>query len=171
MEEMCLDVMQTPAGPLYILCDGDGLRALSFNKPEKPLSSDKAAGADWCKETRRQLKEYFAGERRQFLLPLCVKLTPFQKEVYTALNGVPYGKTITYGELARSMGRPRAARAVGQALRCNPVLLVIPCHRVLGADGGLTGYAGPANTSIKSWLLDLERRAATQPSTQSENPY
>lgn len=159
MDTLFYDVMDTPLGPLHMLCAPDGLRALSFETPEPSIRfEDAAVGSKLCAETRRQLEEYFAGKRKAFSLPLSPKLTAFQKTVFDALCDVPYGETISYGELAARIGRPRAARAVGQALRRNPVAIVIPCHRVLGADGSLTGYSGPYRTADKAWLLEHEKR-------------
>lgn len=105
-------------------------------------------------ETRQQLAEYFAGERREFTIPWEVRGTPFREQVWRELAGVGYGETVSYGELARAIGRPRAARQVGQAVGANPLSIVLGCHRVLGADGSLTGYRGGLHR--KSWLLQLE---------------
>ncbi len=107
------------------------------------------------KEAARQLKSYFAGELKEFSLPLEPSGTDFMKQVWTALCGIPYGKTATYGEIAGKVGRPKAARAVGLANNRNPIPIFIPCHRVIGADGSLTGYAG--GLDMKKKLLDLEK--------------
>lgn len=106
------------------------------------------------KRVREELREYFAGERRDFDLPLKYDGTAFQRAVWAELLRIPYGRTCSYGELARAIGRPKAARAVGQACRVNPIVILIPCHRVTGADGELTGFAG--GTDIKKALLELE---------------
>lgn len=105
-------------------------------------------------KTRGELAEYFAGERRTFDLPIRYAGTPFQKAVWAELLRIPYGETRTYGQLAVALGRPKAARAVGGACHNNPIVLLIPCHRVLGADGSLTGFAG--GTDTKKALLSLE---------------
>ena len=105
-------------------------------------------------ETRRQLAEYFAGERREFDLPLETGGTGFQRQVWAALAFVGYGETVTYAELARAMGRPGAARAVGAALARNPLPLVVPCHRVVGSRGDLRGFAG--GLACKRYLLEIE---------------
>ena len=105
-----------------------------------------------------QLEEYLAGRRREFDLPLDLQGTDFQKEVWRAIARIPYGQTKSYQDLAREIGRPNAARAVGAACGANPVPLVVPCHRVLGSGGGLTGFGG--GLPWKKWLLDLERAAA-----------
>jgi len=106
-----------------------------------------------------QLAEYFAGARRSFDLRLDPRGTPFQRAVWDAVAAIPYGETRSYGELARALGRPAAARAVGAANGANPLAPIIPCHRVVGADGGLTGYGG--GLAMKRHLLDLERATAT----------
>jgi len=106
-------------------------------------------------QTADELGEYFAGERQSFDVPLDPAGTPFQRSVWEALAGIPYGTTRTYGELARSIGRPDAARAVGAANGCNPISIMIPCHRLVGADGTLVGYAG--GLDAKRWLLDHEQ--------------
>jgi methylated-DNA-[protein]-cysteine S-methyltransferase len=103
---------------------------------------------------KRQLGEYFAGRRRSFDLELAPRGTPFQLKVWAALREIPYGETRSYGELARGLGRPRASRAVGAANGANPIPIVIPCHRVVGCDGSLTGFGG--GLAVKALLLDLE---------------
>ncbi|MBR5224677.1 MAG: methylated-DNA--[Clostridia bacterium] len=105
-------------------------------------------------EARRQLEEYFSGARSAFDLPLCIRGTAFEQSVYHALLSVPYGETRTYGELARMIGRPGAARAVGRACGQNPLLIFVPCHRIVGTGGRLTGFA--AGTEAKRTLLLLE---------------
>ena len=104
---------------------------------------------------RDQLGEYFAGRRRLFDIPLALEGTPFQQRVWNALCEIPYGETISYGELARRIGHPSAVRAVGLANGSNPIAIIVPCHRVIGANGTLTGYGGGLPT--KARLLDLER--------------
>jgi methylated-DNA-[protein]-cysteine S-methyltransferase len=106
--------------------------------------------------TRAQLEEYFAGDRTSFDLPVRLAGTPFQHEVWQALRAIPYGATISYGELAQRIGRPAAVRAVGLANGKNPVSIVVPCHRVIGSDGSLTGYGG--GLERKRYLLELEQR-------------
>ncbi len=106
------------------------------------------------REAARQIDQYLAGERRAFSLPYALTGTPFQREVWEALASIPYGETITYAELARRLGRPKAVRAVGRACGQNPLSLILPCHRVMGARGRLTGYAG--GVEIKERLLQLE---------------
>lgn len=107
------------------------------------------------KEAAEQLKSYFAGELKEFTLPLAPSGTDFMRQVWAALCEIPYGKTATYGEIAEKIGRPKAARAVGLANNRNPIPIFIPCHRVIGADGSLTGYRG--GLEMKKILLDLEK--------------
>ena len=107
-------------------------------------------------QCKMQLDEYFRGERKAFDLPLAPKGTDFQKKVWNALQKIPYGETKTYGEIAAAVGNPKAARAVGMANNKNPIGIIIPCHRVVGADGKLVGYAGGMDK--KEWLLQLERK-------------
>ena len=106
-------------------------------------------------EAEEQLNEYFAGVRREFDLPLAAKGTAFQQTVWAQLRKIPYGEVRTYGQLAAALGNPKASRAVGSAFHPNPLCIVVPCHRVIGADGSLTGYA--EGLDIKEYLLELER--------------
>ena len=121
-------------------------------------------GADWVEDdaafrhVRQQLDEYFAGTRTSFDVPFELDGTPFQKQVWEALIAIPYGETIDYGEQARRIGRPGAARAVGAANGRNPISIIVPCHRVIGANGSLTGYGW--GTDRKAWLLEHERGRA-----------
>jgi methylated-DNA-[protein]-cysteine S-methyltransferase len=108
------------------------------------------------KEAARQLEGYFAGELKEFTLPLSPEGTEFMKRVWAALCDIPYGKTASYKDIAEKIGAPKAARAVGLANNRNPIPVIIPCHRVIGADGSLTGYAG--GLDMKQKLLDLEKR-------------
>lgn len=148
--------MESPVGPLLLAGDQSGLKFVSFckgsAKPEPDWVEDKATLA----ETERQLRAYFAGALEKFELPLAPEGSTFQREVWTRLCEIPYGETISYGELARRIGNPRASRAVGLANGSNPVAIVIPCHRVIGSNGKLTGYGGGLSTKEK--LLALERR-------------
>ena len=106
-------------------------------------------------ETEEQLNEYFAGARREFDLPLAAKGTAFQQTVWAQLRKIPYGEVRTYGQLAAALGNPKAARAVGGACHCNPIAIIQPCHRVVGANGSLTGYA--YGLEVKEYLLELEQ--------------
>ncbi|MGM9526585.1 MAG: methylated-DNA--[protein]-cysteine S-methyltransferase, partial [Peptococcaceae bacterium] len=114
----------------------------------------KRKDTDLLLEARRQLEEYFAGIRAGFSLPLAPQGTDFQKAVWRQLEAIPYGETRTYGQIAAALGKPKASRAVGGANHNNPIAIVIPCHRVIGADGSLTGYSG--GLDLKEKLLHLE---------------
>jgi methylated-DNA-[protein]-cysteine S-methyltransferase len=150
--------MQSPVGPLLLAADDAGLRRIIFMNgrdrahPDPAWVLDPAAFA----ETMRQLNAYFAGELESFDLPLAPEGTPFQLKVWRQLCRIPYGETISYGELARRVGNPKASRAVGLANGSNPIPIIIPCHRVIGSNGKLTGYGG--GLPIKEKLLALERR-------------
>ncbi|MCI8610694.1 MAG: methylated-DNA--[protein]-cysteine S-methyltransferase [Clostridiales bacterium] len=145
---------ECPIGPLWIMSDGEAICAVYLEK-DAPHPIDGENPDALCRSCAAQLREYFAGERKAFDLPLKMQGTDFQKKVWTALLQIPYGTTVTYGDLAALAGHPKAARAVGTALRGNPLWLLIPCHRVVSA-AGLGGYGGPQGTPIKLWLLKLE---------------
>jgi methylated-DNA-[protein]-cysteine S-methyltransferase len=146
-------VVPSPFGPLTLAAEGGALTALDFGAPAGFAEGARPADPVLT-EAARQLAAYFAGDLREFDLPLRPSGTPFQLGVWEALRSIPYGETIAYGELARSIGRPTAARAVGSANHRNPLPIVVPCHRVIGADGTLTGYAG--GLDVKSALLAIE---------------
>ncbi|GMU53212.1 MAG: methylated-DNA--protein-cysteine methyltransferase [Candidatus Xenobia bacterium] len=141
--------MESPLGPLTLTARHNRLVEILFGE-----SSDGKSGEPVLHEARRQLEEYFAGSRRTFDLPLGASGTPFQMEVWSALIRIPFGQTASYAEVAQRIGRPRAVRAVGAANARNPLAIVVPCHRVIGSDGQLTGYAG--GLEIKRWLLAHE---------------
>jgi methylated-DNA-[protein]-cysteine S-methyltransferase len=150
------DVVDTPIGPLTLVAGPAGLRAIHF--PGRAPALDPAGrDAERLAPAAAQLREYFAGERTAFDLELDLGGTALQRAVWERLQAIPCGTTTTYTRLAREIGRPRAARAVGAAVGRTPVPIVVPCHRVLGADGSLTGYAG--GLERKRTLLDLERSA------------
>jgi methylated-DNA-[protein]-cysteine S-methyltransferase len=149
--------LASPLGPLLLVgAEGHltGLYLAEHDRAPTPCP-------DWVHDdatfaaARTQLDEYFRGERTVFSLPLRPEGTPFQVEVWAALAEVPYGETWSYAQLARRVGRPGAARAVGAANARNPISIILPCHRVIGADGSLTGYGW--GTDRKAWLLDHER--------------
>jgi methylated-DNA-[protein]-cysteine S-methyltransferase len=149
----------TPFGPAVAVLDENGvLCEFSFSQPlteSEDLAHDDAA----IREIARQVREYCEGERRIFEMDVAPAGTPFQRSVWQELVRIPYGETISYAELARRIGRPAgASRAVGQANGANPIALIIPCHRVIGTDGTLTGYGG--GLPLKQALLDFERRAS-----------
>ena len=150
-------LVDSPVGPLAIAADATGLRAIEFRGNRHPVRRD----GDWregdsllLRRARRQLDEYFAGKRRRFDLPLSPRGTEFQREVWTALATIPYGQTLSYAQLAARVGRAGASRAVGAANGRNPLPIVLPCHRVIGADGSLTGFGG--GLPAKQFLLKLE---------------
>ena len=142
-------VVQSPVGPLTLEGTETALLALRFG------ALGQGGAAPVLELAARQLAEYFAGERRVFTVPLSPAGTPFQKRVWEALPSIPYGETSTYGAVAQRIGNPNACRAVGMANNRNPLPIFIPCHRVVGRDGSLTGYAGGLDR--KQFLLDLER--------------
>lgn len=145
-----------PEGPLLLAVDGDGnLVRLHFAHDTRPVGEDWVADDDALAPVCAQLDEYFAGTRTEFDLPVRLHGTPFQVEVWEELRRIPFGETISYGELAKRVDRPEAARAVGAANGQNPVAIVVPCHRVIGADGSLTGFGG--GLGWKQYLLDLEQ--------------
>ncbi len=141
----------TPVGKLYIEAEEDFLTKLSFFE-----LSGKRLETPVIKETYKQLSEYFAKKRKTFDIPLKLEGTEFQKSVWHALMKIPYGKTATYLEIAETIGNPKASRAVGMANNKNKIPIVIPCHRVIGSNGSLTGYAG--GLEIKKKLLELEKQ-------------
>ena len=149
--------MPSPVGPLLLAADDDGLRLIEFDSPRHPMrrTSEWQPGEhEVLRNARLQLEQYFAGERRDFDLPLAPRGTAFQREVWHALRGIPYGETISYAQLAQRIGKPSAMRAVGAANGRNPLPIVVPGHRVIGADGSLTGFGGGLPT--KRFLLELE---------------
>ncbi len=148
--------IESPVGDLLLIGDGERLLGLHMQAGRRPghVPPDSKTASEPFAAAREQLGEYFAGERTDFELPLAPVGTPFQEEVWSALREIPYGETASYGELAERIGRPSAARAVGMANGRNPISIIVPCHRVIGATGELTGYAG--GVERKRLLLDLE---------------
>ncbi|MGH3409221.1 MAG: methylated-DNA--[protein]-cysteine S-methyltransferase [Streptosporangiaceae bacterium] len=154
-------MIDSPLGPLMLVAGDGALAGLYLNEraPAKVLAAidaDSKAGGAVFAEAARQLDEYFDGRRQAFGLPLALDGTAFQRTVWDALLGIGYGETVSYGELADRIGRPTASRAVGLANGRNPVSIIVPCHRVVGSDGSLTGYGGGIGN--KRHLLDLEQR-------------
>ncbi|HWF52660.1 MAG TPA: methylated-DNA--[protein]-cysteine S-methyltransferase [Solirubrobacteraceae bacterium] len=154
---------ESPIGELFLAGDEDKLRMLYMQGGGNPM---RAAGG-WTRSAeafalaRTQLEEYFAGRRRGFDLALAPAGSPFELAVWQALLAIPYGETVSYGELAARIGRPGAPRAVGLANARNPISVIVPCHRVIGADGSLTGYGG--GLERKRLLLDLEAGVQSLP--------
>jgi methylated-DNA-[protein]-cysteine S-methyltransferase len=153
---MRYQVMQSEVGPLWIAGDDRVLRYLLFGEANAPVCEPGSPAA--VKQAMAELKAYFAGELRHFSVPVEPEGTAFQKAVWQALTTIPFGATISYGELARRVGQPNASRAVGAANGANPISIVVPCHRVIGANGKLTGYGG--GLPIKKKLLELEYSVA-----------
>jgi methylated-DNA-[protein]-cysteine S-methyltransferase len=147
-------ILPPPFGPICLRADAAGLRELAFVDAAAPAAP---AAAGLLGEAREQLEAYFAGERTAFELPLAPVGTPFHARVWALVSAIGHGETATYGELAARLGVPTAARAVGAANGRNPIAIVIPCHRVIGASGALTGYA--YGVERKAGLLALERGA------------
>ena len=147
-------------GPLLLAVDDDGyLVCLHFAHDTRPVGDDWVTDDEALAHVRTQLDEYFAGARTAFDLPIRLHGTPFQVEVWEQLRQIPYGETISYGELAKRVDRPEAARAVGAANGQNPIAIIVPCHRVIGADGSLTGFGG--GLPWKRWLLQREQPQTT----------
>jgi methylated-DNA-[protein]-cysteine S-methyltransferase len=160
---MDYDFLDTPIGRLLLVADEHGLRHIDFPAPDQ----DARIESHWRRERRHlgaaieQLEAYFAGALRVFDVALAATGTPFRHKVWDELVRIPYGETISYGELARRIGDPHASRAVGAANGANPLPIIVPCHRVIGASGALTGFGG--GLPIKRWLLEHERRHAPVP--------
>jgi methylated-DNA-[protein]-cysteine S-methyltransferase len=152
------DEVDSPIGSLFVAATDRGLCRISFWPDDMEDTLARAYGVRVLRSpldaVRRELDEYFEGSRRVFDLPLDLRVAPFHAEVLRELQLVPYGRTETYGELAKKVGRPRAARAVGTVMNRNPIPIVLPCHRIVGANGSLTGYAG--GLDVKRRLLQLE---------------
>ncbi|HEU0019890.1 MAG TPA: methylated-DNA--[protein]-cysteine S-methyltransferase [Thermoleophilaceae bacterium] len=152
--------VDSPIGELLLTGDGHALHGLYMQagrpkriRPEWERSDEAFAAV------AQQLAEYFAGERREFDVPLVLNGPPFQRQAWHALREIPYGETVSYGEQARRIGQPDAARAIGAANGQNPIAVIVPCHRVIGADGSLTGFGG--GLERKRLLLDLEADAVS----------
>lgn len=156
-------VQESPVGNLVLASDGEALTAVYMETSRRPSEGREGwIRDDGClAEAARQLGAYFVGERTSFDLPLRPRGTPFQLRVWEALREIPHGETISYGEVARRVGRPGAARAAGAATGRNPLPIIVPCHRVIGADGSLVGFGGGLDR--KRALLELERNG-THPS-------
>jgi methylated-DNA-[protein]-cysteine S-methyltransferase len=148
-------VVPSPIGDLVLTGDGTALSGLYLERPPRGLDPSWRSDARPFRAATEQLAAYFAGELREFDLPVAPVGTAFQLEVWHRLRTIPYGETRTYGAIAAAIGRPGASRAVGLANGRNPVSIVVPCHRVIGSDGTLTGYAG--GLPRKRWLLAMER--------------
>jgi methylated-DNA-[protein]-cysteine S-methyltransferase len=154
-----LTTVESPLGPLTLRSDGTHLTGLFLpvRPAGPPPEGEPDADAAPFPALVRQLAEYFAGERTAFDVPLAAAGTPFQQRVWSALRTIPYGTTVSYRDIAVAIDNPNAVRAVGLANGRNPIAIVVPCHRVVGSDGSLTGYGG--GLAAKQQLLDLETRS------------
>lgn len=152
--------VESAVGKLKLVASDEGLVAVLWenDNPRRVRLSESLENESHpiLVETERQLGEYFAGKRSTFSMPLDMRGTRFQKDVWKALRTIPFGETRSYGQLAKQLGNPRATRAVGAANGRNPLSIIVPCHRVIGSDGQLTGFAGGLNT--KRHLLKLEQK-------------
>jgi methylated-DNA-[protein]-cysteine S-methyltransferase len=159
--------VESPIGRLMLTTDGTALTGLYMNLYRNKPSKLPGLGDDWIQNATidplpaaaRQLKEYFAGKRREFDLPLRMAGTEFQQRVWRELTKIPFGETRSYGQLAKRLNNPNGSRAVGLANGRNPIAVIVPCHRVIGADGSLTGFGGGLDR--KEWLLTHEGQPVT----------
>lgn len=149
---MYTSYMTSPVGTLQLQCSDEGITAVRFWE-EGPTSADEHPLLQACQQ---QLEQYFAGERKTFSMPLQMAGTPFQTKVWTALQDIQYGRTVSYMDLAKTLGDVKAIRAVGTANGRNAIAIIVPCHRVIGSNAQLTGYAG--GLWRKQWLLEHEAR-------------
>jgi methylated-DNA-[protein]-cysteine S-methyltransferase len=152
------DLYESPRGRMLLVADGEGLSGVYFDGqkylPRVEPQWRRDARHELLRRAKRELSEYFGGERKRFESPLAPKGTPFQRSVWQAISTVGFGQTITYGELARRAGFPGSSRAAGAATGRNPISIIVPCHRIVGSNGSLTGYAGGLDR--KRALLALE---------------
>lgn len=161
--------IETDLGPITVHACELGVISVDFGVTVEesayeeftPQENALVTAKEYAIEAANQLTEYFHGKRTRFQLPLAYEGTEFQKAVWQALLEIPYGETRTYKDIATQIGRPKAVRAVGQANRANPIAIIVPCHRVIGAGGGLVGYAG-SQIGLKSALLELEQRTSIE---------
>ena len=158
MNTVFYTTLESPVGTLLLAGDSQALRMVSFesSKHAEPPQADWKQDRAPFAEVIRQLRAYFRGERKEFDLPLAPEGTEFQLRVWNRLRTIPYGETISYAQLAERIGNPKAVRAVGLANGSNPIPIIIPCHRVIGSDGSLTGFGGGLPT--KKMLLELESK-------------
>ncbi|MCW8332148.1 methylated-DNA--[protein]-cysteine S-methyltransferase [Photobacterium sp. SDRW27] len=145
-------LLQTPIGWLNIVADESAVMAIEFDADPTASEAPNVVSNQCC----QQLEAYFNGESKNFDVPLRMEGTEFQRQVWQALNHVPYGETCSYADIANRIGNPKAVRAVGAANGKNPIPIIVPCHRVIGSSGKLTGYAG--GLDLKVWLLEHEKQ-------------
>lgn len=154
---MISTIYESPVGPLTLISDGSALTHLEFENPRYPYTPAPAGADAILDAARRELDAYFKGKLTEFSAPVSPQGTAFQRQCWAALQTIPYGVTRSYGQQAGAIGSPKAVRAVGLANGRNPIAIIIPCHRVIGANGSLTGYGG--GMERKQFLLDLEQGA------------
>jgi methylated-DNA-[protein]-cysteine S-methyltransferase len=160
--KLVYDSYQAPLGLIHILMDERGLSRVELTLDGwqecllqfGEINRDEAR----CRDAVVQFDEYFQGKRREFALPLSIEGPTFSRKVWQELLAIPYGETRSYAEVALAIGQPKSYRAVGQANRRNPLPIIIPCHRVVGKDGALTGYIGKQHIGMKEYLLEMERK-------------
>lgn len=148
-------IYQTQIGKIRIAEDGNAITEIDLLAPNASVADMQMKETTLIRRAYEELLEYFNGKRKEFRVPLNPKGTDFQRKVWSALQTIPYGETRSYGQIAAQVGNPKACRAVGMANNRNPILIMIPCHRVIGADGSLVGYGG--GLELKEQLLNLER--------------
>ncbi|MCX7842582.1 MAG: methylated-DNA--[protein]-cysteine S-methyltransferase [Clostridia bacterium] len=157
--ELSYDSYISPVGNIHIVADEAGIREISIasakSEEKNKVYAQMQKGSRICSEAAKQLQEYFTGKRREFDLPLTLEGTDFCKKVWKELLKIPFGETRSYSDIASAVGSPKGFRAIGQANRRNPIAIVVPCHRVLGKNGSMTGYMGN-KINIKQMLLQLE---------------
>ena len=149
-------ILNTPIGVLIIEARDHAVCAISLAR-ENQVIPEESGNEPVLDQAKRELKEYFGGKRTAFTFAMKAEGTPFQKSVWNALLTIPFGETKTYGEIAKAVDNPKGSRAVGMACNRNPIMIAVPCHRVLGAGGAMTGYAG--GVPVKEALLDLEQKS------------
>jgi methylated-DNA-[protein]-cysteine S-methyltransferase len=168
----CYQKISSPIGPIYIVADNNHLRSITFNDNweniKKALGNINHESNEIIKQTETQLQEYFAKKRTEFDLPISFNGTKFQQNTWKILLTIPYGETRSYSEQARLINNPKAVRAVGRTNGLNPISIVVPCHRVVGKSGKLTGFAG--GLDIKKFLLNLEGNEITNMSLVKTTP-
>jgi|SRR5690554_1010419 len=158
-------IVDSPLGKIEVNGDNSGIVSVIFLDSEEVIISETIPNE--LIDAATQLKEYFKGERKEFNLKLSPKGTDFQQKVWKELEKIPYGKTVSYQQIANNLGNPKVIRAAASANGKNPISIVIPCHRVIGSDGSLTGYAGGLHR--KKWLLEHENPSPQQTLFQDEN--
>jgi methylated-DNA-[protein]-cysteine S-methyltransferase len=158
---LVFDTYEYPFGEIHVVLDDRGIRDLILTAGQW---DDYVAGRGeiqrdiaFCRKAIRELDEYFSGKRFEFTVPLSIEGSDFCKKVWQELMSIPFGQTRSYADIALAIGKPRGCRAVGQANRKNPIPIIIPCHRVIGKNGDLTGYCGTGHLEIKEYLLQMER--------------